>query len=88
MACAQPSPAAGDRGVRSDDATIPVAQFAGQANDIAQESEILPRSSVRRRQRRRHQPELHRVYPDRATPRKLRCTSNTATAITHSQNIR
>ena len=27
-------------------------------------------------------------YPDRATPRKLRCTSNTATAITHSQNIR
>ena len=31
MACAQPSPAAGDRGVRSDDATVPVAQFAGQA---------------------------------------------------------
>jgi hypothetical protein len=31
LACAQRSPAAGDRGVRSDDASIPVERLAGQA---------------------------------------------------------
>jgi hypothetical protein len=31
---------------------------------------------------------LRGVQPDRATPRKLRRRSSTATVITHSQNIR
>ena len=35
-----------------------------------------------------HEPQLHRVQPDRATPRKLLRRSSTATVITHSQNIR
>ena len=42
---------------------FPLRSSPVRPNDIAQESEILPRSSVRRRQRRRHQPELHRVLP-------------------------
>jgi hypothetical protein len=36
----------------------------------------------------RHEPKLHTVQPDWATPQNLRRSSSTATVITHSQNIR
>jgi hypothetical protein len=47
LAFAQRSPAAGDPGVRSDSAAFPLSGSPVRPNDIAQEPEFLPRSSVR-----------------------------------------
>src|SRR4029453_19125480 len=67
---------------------LPLSGSPVRPSDIAQERESLPGIIGPQRQLRRHEPELRRVQPDRATPRKLRRRSSTATAITHSQNIR
>jgi hypothetical protein len=48
----------------------------------------FPRSSLRNGNAEGINQKLHRVQPDRATPRKVRRRSSTATMITHSQNIR
>ena len=67
--CAQRSPTAGNR------ASAPMVKAFRLTLTI-----ISPQRKLRR-----HEPELHRVQPDRATPRKLRRRSSTATVDTHSQ---